>query len=411
MKKSSDSVPYLSVLIAILTLMFLPNSVHADGSKSGGMGTAFIAVADDPSAISGNPAGLTQDRGTIAYAGSSVITFGTSFKDETGQKEKADFQVFAMPHLFIVSDLGLRDARFGVGVYSSFGIGGRKWDKHGPLRYLSVESYIGTLSFSPTVAYQIAPYMSFGAGLNVLYSQAKSVSMVNQDSFADGEISMEGDGIGYGYNLGVLVKPLDEVSIGIAYRNHIKVKHEGRLEFRGIALPLQPSFGGPSYRTDAHVSTRFPSVLTLGLAYRPTNRITFSLDLEQTLWSSFDKAEVIVEDDVPEAGLVSYSTPLDWKDVWAVKTGLEYKATDKLSLRAGYFFIPAPVPGHTLEPGNPDADTHNISLGFGYIFTRTFIDFYYTGSIYKDRNVNNPIQKGKYSNSAHMAGLSMGYRF
>jgi long-subunit fatty acid transport protein len=43
------------------------------GAKAAGMGTAFVAVADDPSAIAYNPAGLAGSRGTRIYGGATAV--------------------------------------------------------------------------------------------------------------------------------------------------------------------------------------------------------------------------------------------------------------------------------------------------------------------------------------------------
>lgn len=49
------------------------------GAKNTGMGTAFVAVADDPSAIAVNPAGLTQLKGTNIYGGISLMIPSTTY--------------------------------------------------------------------------------------------------------------------------------------------------------------------------------------------------------------------------------------------------------------------------------------------------------------------------------------------
>ncbi len=49
-------------------------SIFAQGAKASGMGLAFTAVADDPSAIFYNPAGLGWQKHFSSYAGGSLLT-------------------------------------------------------------------------------------------------------------------------------------------------------------------------------------------------------------------------------------------------------------------------------------------------------------------------------------------------
>jgi long-chain fatty acid transport protein len=67
----------------------------------------------------------------------------------------------------------------------------------------------------------------------------------------------------------------------------------------------------------------------------------------------------------PEAGMTDSVIAFDFSDTWRLKAGVEYKVTERLALRGGYAFVINPVPDHTLNPGNPDSNQHNFSIGFG----------------------------------------------
>jgi len=152
-------------------------------------------------------------------------------------------------------------------------------------------------------------------------------------------------------------------------------------------------------------------VLTIGAAFKPSEKATFEIDFERTGWSSYDSLNVDLENEVAPAGFTDSTEAKDWKDVWAIKAGIEYKATERISLRGGYVYENNPVPDHTLEPGFPDSDQHNISLGLGYRFDKLVIDAANLVTIYEDRKVENDILSGEYRNLAHSVGLSLGYRF
>jgi len=401
------------ILLSLLLpdISFAGGPVH--GAKASAMGTAFVGIADDPSAIAYNPAGLTQLTGTNIYGGPTFVIPSTTYISPSGQSESTDFQIFFPPQLYVCSDLNTKDLRVGIGIYSPFGIGGRKWSNEGLTRYSSTESMIATLSINPTIVYQVLPSLSIGLGLDYMLSKTQAKRMVNQSSLGagDGELILKGLGGGWGYNLGILFTPDKRLSIGFAYRSRIKVIHKGDIQFKDIAAALQPLFGGSEFKTDMHTSSTFPDIVSFGIAYRPTERLTFGFDLECVRWSSFKRSDLDLENEVPKAGFTDSSTPLDWKDAWSIKVGAEYKVNERLSLRGGYAYVETPVPDHTLNAGNPDSNQHNISAGFGYRIKEIVIDFFYMAGFYENRTVENAILSGKYENFFQYFGFSIGKRF
>jgi long-chain fatty acid transport protein len=406
------------LIIAILLFFFLTpvNSLASnpvEGSKAAAMGTAFVAVADDPSAIAHNPAGLTQLKGANLYGGMSFVIPSTTYTNPSGQSEETKFQVFFPPHLYFSSDLGTKDMRIGVGIYSPFGIGGAKWSKDGLTRYNSTESMIATLAINPTVAWQVMPSLSIGIGVDYMLSRTQAKRMVDQSALGarDGEIILKGFGDGWGYNFGLLFTPDKRLSLGFAYRSRIKVTHNGDIEFKHIAPALQGSFGGSDFKTDMHTSSTFPEDISFGIAYRPSERLTFAFDAEWMGWSSFKSAELDLEDEVPSAHFSDSSAPLDWKNAWLIKFGAEYRLNESLSLRGGYVYVETYVPDHTLDAANPSAVQHNFSIGLGYKMKNLVLDFFYNAGFHEDRNVRNDILSGKYENFIHSFGFSVGKRF
>jgi long-chain fatty acid transport protein len=86
--------PSGKIFITILFLLFLaiPDIASAGGpilgARSTGMGTAFTAVADDPSTIAVNPAGLTQLKGTELYGGTTFIIPSTEYTSQQAIPKK-----------------------------------------------------------------------------------------------------------------------------------------------------------------------------------------------------------------------------------------------------------------------------------------------------------------------------------
>lgn len=401
----------LSCLFAYTGISFAGGPVH--GARAAGMGTAFVGLADDSSAILFNPGGLTQSKGTSVYAGVTAVSPSTVYTATSGNTARTEFQIFYPPHLYITSDLGTDDFVFGLGLYSPFGIGGRKWDPAGPTRYASVESAIATFSVNPTIAWRASSALSLAFGIDYMRSNIEMKRMIDQSVVGAGDAStaLEADGDGWGYNVGALIRTGERTGIGLAYRSAINVNYRGDMSIDGIAPALQPLFGAPSYKSAITTKNRFPDIYSMGISYLLSTKLVIAADVELVRWSSFKKMEVNIVQEVPAAGVTDAVTPLDWKDSWQFKIGAEYRMSESIALRAGYAFINTPVPDHTFEPGNPDADQHNVSIGMGYRTGNWRIDGFYDIGIFLDRTVQNAVVDGEFRNVAHYLGVSAGRSF
>jgi long-chain fatty acid transport protein len=383
------------------------------GAKAGALAGTFAAVADDPSAIAHNPAGLSSLEGTNIYSGVSALAISSEYESHSGETADTESPLFFPPHLYLATDAFGDEWSFGVGIHSPFGIGGTKWDRQGLTRYVSTESIIGTLSLNPTVAWKPFPSLSIGVGAVYMGAWDIEERMVDQSMVGggDGKLSFEGDGDGWGYDLGVLLFPEKELSVGLTYASRVKVTISGDTKLEGIAPQLQPAFGGSSFKTDTKTRVEFPETASLGFAYRPTKALTIALDFEWVGWSVFDEGTYDFEDEVPEAGFVDVTADLDWDDAWRIKAGIDYKVNESLSLRCGYGYLEGQVPEQSLSPAFPSTDNHNVSVGVGYTKGPWVLDAFYLAEIFEDLTVENEILTGTYESLHHFFGFSVGYGF
>lgn len=386
-----------------------------EGSKAAAMGTAFVAVADDPSAILFNPAGLTQLQGTNFYSGGSLIVPSSEYKSPSGISERTQLQAFFAPHLYASSDFNTKEMCFGLGVYSPFGIGGTKWSETGLTRYVSTESLIGTVAVNPVVAWRLNPWLSLGGGFYYEYAQVRSERLINQSSLGaeDGKFSLDSHGLGggWGYNAGILLFPGQRFSFGLSYRSGSSVGEDMTVSLDNIAPALRPLLGGSSFKTGASSRIDFPQAVCPGVAFRPTERLTFSFDANWLGWSSLKVMNVDLQRTVPKAGVTDISIPFDYKNAWMFKAGFEYKLSDKLGLRGGYMYTQNDVPDITLNPGNPDANQHGVTLGFGYKKGRFTFDTFCLGTLYENRTVSNEILSGEYQSFMLVVGSSVNFKW
>jgi long-subunit fatty acid transport protein len=171
-------------LAVLVVLMFTSASAMAAGfrlpeagAKAMGMGFAFTAQADDPSAIYFNPAGLTQlegnnFKGGITYVKENGATF-TGTTPLTGGATVTETQKdldFFIPNLFFTRKASPNFA-YGIGVFSPFG-----WQDENPntsiFRNQITKIELMTIVVNPTVAWKVNEVLSIGAGIDFMYGSA-----------------------------------------------------------------------------------------------------------------------------------------------------------------------------------------------------------------------------------------------
>ncbi|MCF7804877.1 MAG: outer membrane protein transport protein [Candidatus Marinimicrobia bacterium] len=112
-----------------------------------------------------------------------------------------------------------------------------------------------------------------------------------------------------------------------------------------------------------------PATYTLGLKFTPTNRFTFSLDFVR---ADYSKAEFDFSDPGTD------STHHHWVDQTVVRSGIEFKATDNLSLLGGYQYVPQVfVPdGNAFNDTGPAAQVYSVGASYS-VFDIGRIDLAY----------------------------------
>jgi long-chain fatty acid transport protein len=342
-------------------------------------------------------------------AGAAYLSFSTTWEPDSGTEAESVYHPFYPPHLFVDSDVLGDRWRVGLGVHAPYGSGGRVWESDSSARYMSIENLISTIAINPTVAFKVNPSLAVGFGVSAMRADLRMKRAVDQSLFGATDATMENaaDGVGYGWNAGVLWTVGDDLRLGATYRSKVRVELEGDLELKSIAPPAQPLFGGANYTTPMEGKLTFPDVINVGVAWLPTKTVTIASDIEWIQWSTMDVVRIDVKREVPEARFGDIAERLDWKDVWIAKIGAEWEAAKGVRLRTGYAYAQTYVPSSTLAAGNPEANQHNFSVGAGLERGFATLDVFYSLGIFEDRKVDNPLAKGEFENVAHYAGVSL----
>jgi long-chain fatty acid transport protein len=425
-------LPVLLVLLLTASTSFAAGfRIPESGAKAMGMGFAFTAQADDPSAIYFNPAGLTQLKGNNIMLGATYLrlsdaefTGSTPLTGGATRSESQNSLDFIIPNAYYTKTTADGYISYGVGIFSPFGLGQEYKDKNTSIfRNQITKIDLMTVVVNPTIAFKINEFLSVGAGIDWMYGKA----MLEKTPVGPGAVGnlynskLKGDGDTWGYNFGVLLKPTENFRIGANYRSPFTLEIKNADVNIGNPNPLYgvaPALGTPPPSTTKGSATvKMPATFALGAAYT-MGKLTVEVDADWTFWHSFNNLPITIQNPVPT--LPSTENPTQWEDVVAFRLGVEYRVTDPLSLRAGFVYDPTPVPASTMSPLLPDSIKLDYMLGAGYKIGAWTIDVAGMYIDKKDRTVSNirvegtnPVgQNGTWSGgSAWLASMDVGYKF
>jgi long-chain fatty acid transport protein len=213
-------------------------------------------------------------------------------------------------------------------------------------------------------------------------------------------------------NLGVLVKPRDDLRIGLSWKSGADVDLEGDVTLTIPAAVTQLA-GFQSLETTAKTTITLAQVVRVGVAYQPIENLTIVSDLDWINWGAFEDYDFDFKDET--LYLQDKAQPRDWEDTCAFRLGAEYWLTDQYAIRAGYIYDQSPIPDKSLGPELPTGDRQAITVGFGFRRNNLSIDLSYNRLFVEDRSVDESIRDpqplGDYESSANIFGISIGYVF
>jgi len=425
------------VLTAFGLLVALPAfpsgfQLMSQGARASGMGLAFTAVANDPSAIFFNPAGIGWEQHFDVDIGSSFITRakgefdGAAPYPGVGIHEDLHKTTFVLPTLYLVAPL-TQELNFGLGIFAPYGLGFR-WDNAercngdcatNPVspssfsgRFIAQNTYIQSLDINPVVSFKATPQLAFAVGADYRLSKVmleRNEAAVNPftNSVVDiAHVKLNSDltdNHGWGWNAGLLFKPDPHFSFGAAYRSRIKVDYDGTATFAqrstgNAALDTVVASELPQGSQKVATTITFPETVNLGAAFGFSEGFLFSLEADWTRWSRFNELLITFPSN---PAIPSLDRKTNWDDSWAYRVGLEKKFSTGWAIRAGYYRDKTPQPVEDTGPLLADNDRDAFTLGFGYDTPRWGFN---VGDIYikvKSRNTANTANNDNFFGTYH----------
>ena len=371
------------------------------GARATGQGEAFVAQADDASAIYYNPAGLTQQTGTELTSGGYLDFAGSHFSGADPKNTTTSF----LPQVYFATDFGKTNSpwRVGLGFNIPFG---EKVDlgTTGHFNHQVTKTSLAVYNISPSVAYRFNDQFSLGVDLNVYHGETMLENKVAMPfGLPDANFDFHGAGDAVGVTVGALYKINDKHTVGAVYRSPFTINFSGHAVARD-AVPAASS--GPS---PAHVEINFPQSVAVGYAYRPIAKLKLEVDVEWTNWDPLNTVQLRSINP-----LLTGAQGYNWKDSFFYEFGAQYDLNEHWTVRGGYIFSENTVPDSTFTPAGPDSDRHVLSVGLGYGTKRMQVDVAYQYSFTVSRTVaGSPgtLSDGKWTTDGHALMVTSTLKF
>lgn len=396
--------PYL-----VIGTLFLSTSVLASGYQlteysTVGVGRSFAGagvVGDDYSAVSYNPAGIKLPRTNGIQLGASTVGIrssvtGTSVTGESGKTRP--YIVRVLPQVYAQYHLTDKLST-AFGIYTPFGLATdykNCWfGKHEALR-----SEIKAVNIGPGLAYQLTPWLTIGASVNLQYASA---NLTNQHPSL-GKATLEGDDLGVNYVLGMMVEPTSTTRLGLSWRSKVTHKLKGDLSFTRSS----------AYDQDIYAKITTPEMVILSGYQQLNDKWGLSGTVKWTRWQQFKELDIYTQNHQ----LVS-STSEHWRNTWFYSLGADYKYTDKITLRFGSAYDQSTVNSTYRTARIPDGRRIWASFGASYQtgaweFDAGFAHLFIKKVTARNAgNVGGTMQKThlRYGSSANIFSLSARYTF
>ncbi|RYF12649.1 MAG: long-chain fatty acid transporter, partial [Flavobacteriales bacterium] len=300
--------------------------------------------------------------------------------------------------------------KLGLGVYTPFG-GLVDWGNDWSGRYALTSLNLKAIYFQPTLSVKITDRIGIGAGFVYNHGDVnlQRALPVNYPDGRSGHATLEGTGSGYGWNAGLYINTLSNVTFAVVHKSKVVTKLEGGTATFDVPESLRSSFpAGNTFNAELPL----PSTTTLGIGIPLSKSTTLAFDASWVQWRIYK--ELAFDYAVNTPALADTKSARNYRDGSSFKLGVNHKASEKVSLRAGVGYAFSPVQDGYVTPEAPDANRYILSAGIGYAPTSRFevnASFFFEDvQSRKQKNIETGLD-GTFKTLVYAPGLSLTYKW
>lgn len=339
------------------------------GNESQYMAGADTAVARDSSALSTNPAGMSQITGSLIDFHQIVLyVLDTTHQDAFNQQTEVSKKWYFGGDIGFVKRRPDNKLTWGIGLFGQGGTG-NTYDQlntaFGTRDRLSAATAIAKLAGG--LAYEVDPDTSVGVSVLGYYAASEQEVFPNTSHVNFQGFELKGAaGAGAGVRLGIRHRLNDALTAGLVYGSPVKLDLEdGRMRVNMTALGL----GIVNYRDASITGLRLPQEVAAGLAWQVTPDWLLSTKFMWLDWSNALRSQTLTARDPDNTfapAQITSTSALNWRDQYVFAIGTQYKVTPRFALLAGYNYGRSPQPAETTSPIFIAGSQHHLTLGYHY---------------------------------------------
>ena len=407
----------LSLCITALNSFAGGYQVGLHSQRNIGMGLIGTSLTYDASALFYNPGGAPFIDSKFSFSGGATFLMGrATFQSQDQAYQEHMKHQLNTPFYFYAAYKPIKDLSIGIAVNTPYGLS-MAWPDNWQGRYLIQSVKFTAITIQPTVAYKIKNIVGIGVGLIISYgdvSLTKAVPVNGPDS-TDGQVNIKGHTIKYGFNAGIMVHPVKGLNIGIDYRSKIDMALKDADAKFTVPAALTTNF--PDNKVD--VSLPLPANLDFGISYEFNDKLMIGLDLNYVFWNVFDSL-VFDFKTTTSAVQAHQATAKLYSNRLITRLGAQYKINHIITVRAGGYYDPTPIPSDYLDPMLPGSNEIGLTCGLSVYPVKGFsIDasFEYlmgskrSGISSPDANAGDHNFAGTYNTVFYMPGIGLTYNF
>jgi len=403
-------ITILMLLFAMVTSTIFAGGyqVRLQGQKQTGIGLIGTPFAYDGSSMFYNPGALSFTKEKISIsAGVSTIMTKAVFRSQGSDYTANSNNPTGTPFYFYASGKIIDDLSVGVAVYTPFG-SSTSWDSDWNGRKLIQDISLQAIYIQPTVSYKIGDFIGIGAGLSIIMG---SVDLTKElPTPVNGQVNLNGNSTAFGFNIGVLVKATEKLSIGVDYRSKTTMKVEnGDSKFTDIPSSMSQTFPETG-NFDAELP--LPANLDIGLSYKFSEKFLMAIEVNMIFWSVYDS--LIIDFKENNETLVDSRNPRKYSNSFIPRIGAEYKFNKVFTGRAGFYYDSTPTDPDYFSPETVSLDQVAFTLGLSIMPTEGLsIDISYLQlmGLESDKQYLPDNFAGTYKTMAYIPGIGVSYNF
>ncbi len=382
------------------------------------LGGATVAREPDASTVAYNPALMTKLHGIHIQGGFSAITPDGKMRTTSGgvtQSTQLKPSTWVVPHLYYTQQLS--DRWFiGVGEFSRYGLG-FEYPHNWPGRQNVYQVKLTSASINPNIAWKATDSLSLAAGVEAVYvnMDLKKRVVLNPIMEIDSDIQDAKD-VGLGFNVAAHYQFSDQWAAGLSYRSQAKVRAWGDVDFNDVNGNIPAArYNALVKDGTAHAEVVLPDSVAGGVSFTPIPELSFEAGAVWTRWSTFRSLRIHIPETMMNPEGISESKKM-WEDSWRLNAGVEWKALDWLTLRAGYVWDQSPMTEEYEDYLVPTDGRNIYSVGVGFTYDAWTLDLAYAyidakGRSYSASTETHVLDSKAKSTRTDIVSMTLGYEF